>query len=158
MAYALMRHKPKVSNVLMDFLFAELALHAQAEGYRWFNLGAAPLAGLSDHPQHALARAQMHGFGAMLSFAVDERRVNPDAVLHRLRLIVPAVSLGGVETIICAPARTSHSGLTPDERAHMGVTDGLLRLSVGIEHVDDLIADLDQALNGVVHPAGEAAS
>lgn len=113
--------------------------------------------GLPDHPQHALARVQMRGFGAMLSFAVDEHRVNPDVVLRRLCLIVPAVSLGGVETIICAPAQTSHSGLTPDERARMGVTDGLLRLSVGIEHVDDLIADLDQALNGAVHTAGHTA-
>ena len=95
---------------------------------------------------YAVARRQMWGFGGMMSFEVDERRINAGRFLRRLQLITPALSLGGVETIICAPAATSHSKLTPAERAALGISDGLLRLSVGIEDADDIIADLAQAL------------
>jgi len=102
--------------------------------------------GLAGHPGHALAAAQMTGFGAMLTFELDERVVSADVYLERLRIIRPAVSLGGIETTICAPARTSHAKMSLEERKRIGVTDGLLRLSVGIEHVDDLIADLGQAM------------
>jgi cystathionine beta-lyase len=102
--------------------------------------------GLEDAPGHAVARAQMAGFGAMLSFALDPRQVGTDRFLRHLQLIRPAVSLGGVETTICAPAVTSHAKMSPQERARVGVTEALLRLSVGIEHVDDLIDDLGQAL------------
>jgi len=81
-----------------------------------------------------------------MSFEVDDRRISADQFLRRLQLVTPALSLGGVETIICASAATSHAKLTPDERAGLGITDGLLRLSVGIEDADDIIADLSQAL------------
>ena len=91
-----------------------------------------------------MARAQMTGFGGMLSFEVDDS-VQPSTFLRRLRLIRPAVSLGGVESIICSPAETSHAKLSAEDRLRIGISDSLLRLSVGIEHVDDLIADLEQA-------------
>jgi cystathionine beta-lyase/cystathionine gamma-synthase len=87
--------------------------------------------GLETHPGYAIARKQMWGFGGMLSFEVSGTTLSADQFLRRLKLITPALSLGGVETIICAPA---------------GITDGLLRLSVGIEDSDDIIADLAQAL------------
>ena len=102
--------------------------------------------GLETHPGYAVARKQMRGYGGMLSFEVDEHMIRPDQFLRRLQLITPALSLGGVETIICAPAATSHVKLTPAERVELGITDGLLRLSVGIEDVDDVISDVSQAL------------
>jgi cystathionine beta-lyase len=102
--------------------------------------------GLETHPGYAIARRQMRGFGGMLSFEVDHQTIGVDQFLGRLRLITPALSLGGVETIICAPAATSHVKLTPAERNEIGISDGLLRLSVGIEDTGDLIADLSQAL------------
>lgn len=102
--------------------------------------------GREDDPGHAVARAQMTGFGAMLSFELDAAMVNTDTFLRSLALIRPAVSLGGVETTICAPARTSHVKMSPEERKRIGVTDALLRLSVGIEDVEDLIGDIEGAL------------
>ncbi len=102
--------------------------------------------GLTSHPGHALARKQMWGFGGMLSFELDAHKATADIFLRRLNLVTPALSLGGVETIICAPAATSHVKLSSAERSELGVTDGLLRLSVGIEDSDDIIADLAQAL------------
>lgn len=102
--------------------------------------------GLKAAPGHAIAKTQMTGFGAMLSFELDAAQVHTDTLLHQLALIRPAVSLGGVETTICAPAVTSHAKMAPEERQRIGVTDALLRLSVGIEDVDDLIQDLEQAL------------
>jgi cystathionine beta-lyase len=101
--------------------------------------------GLPDHLGHDLASRQMRGFGGMLSFELR----NPsqaEAVLSAFRLIMPALSLGGVESLVCIPSRTSHRKLSPEERHRAGITDGLLRLSVGIEDVDDLEADLGQAL------------
>jgi len=103
--------------------------------------------GLESHPAYAVARRQMWGFGGMLSFEVDERKVTCDRFLRRLKLVTPALSLGGVETIVCAPAATSHAKLTPAERAQLGISDGLLRLSVGIEDAEDIIADIAQALS-----------
>lgn len=102
--------------------------------------------GLPSHPGHDLARRQMVGFGAMLSFELKPGDVTSLNLQRRLQLIRPAVSLGGVETTICAPAQTSHIKLTRAEREALGITEDLLRLSVGIEHVDDLLADLEQAL------------
>jgi cystathionine beta-lyase len=102
--------------------------------------------GLESHPGHEIAKRQMHGFGGMLSFELDEKQCPADRFLHRLQLITPALSLGGVETIICASAKTSHAKLSAAERRELGIADGLLRLSVGIEDVEDLIADLSQAL------------
>jgi cystathionine beta-lyase len=103
--------------------------------------------GLESHPGHEIARRQMRGFGGMLSFQLDPRRVAPLRFMERLALIKPAVSLGGVDSIVCAPAATSHLKLSPAERAELGIDDGLVRLSVGIEDVQDLIADLDAALS-----------
>jgi cystathionine beta-lyase len=103
--------------------------------------------GLGTHPGHDIARRQMKGFGGMLSFELDEGQCTADRFLRRLKLITPALSLGGVETIICASAKTSHSKLTPAERQELGISDGLLRLSVGIEDPEDLIADIAQALS-----------
>jgi cystathionine beta-lyase/cystathionine gamma-synthase len=103
--------------------------------------------GLPDFEGHAIAKSQMSGFGAMLSFELDENRRPAGEFLRRLSLIRPAVSLGGVETIICAPCETSHAKMSAEERRRIGVSDALLRLSVGIEHPDDLIADLTQALD-----------
>ena len=102
--------------------------------------------GLASAPGHAVARTQMTGFGAMLSFELDPAEMDRDAFIRKLRLIRPAVSLGGVETTICAPAVTSHAKMTPDERARVGVSDALLRLSVGIEDPEDLLEDLERAL------------
>lgn len=103
--------------------------------------------GLPGFRGYGIARSQMTGFGAMLSFEINEKRVRSVEFLHRLKLIRPAVSLGGVESIICAPSETSHAKMSAEERSRVGITDALLRLSTGIEHVDDLLADLSQALN-----------
>jgi cystathionine beta-lyase len=89
----------------------------------------------------------MKAFGGMLAFELDAKGMDSDQFLRSLRLIKPALSLGSVETIICAPVTTSHAKLSDEERAELGITDGLLRLSVGIEDVDDLLADIEQALN-----------
>jgi cystathionine beta-lyase/cystathionine gamma-synthase len=102
--------------------------------------------GLPGCPGHAIATSQMHAFGAMLSFELDEQVVDTARFIRGLRLIKPAVSLGGVETTICSPAVTSHSKMSAAERTRIGVTDALLRLSVGIEQVDDLLEDLSAAL------------
>ena len=101
--------------------------------------------GLADHPGHSTATNQMHGFGGMLSFRLAAL-VEPAAFLERLHWITPAVSLGGVESTVCQPARTSHAKVGGQERQRLGIDDRLMRLSVGIEAAEDLIADLDQAL------------
>jgi cystathionine beta-lyase/cystathionine gamma-synthase len=102
--------------------------------------------GLAGFAGHAIAKAQMHGFGAMLSFELDEARVEISTFLERLALIAPAVSLGGVDSTICVPAVTSHAKISAAERERVGITDSLLRLSVGIEDVQDLIDDIDTAI------------
>ncbi len=101
--------------------------------------------GLEDHPGFDIARKQMRNFGGMLSFELDTQKFDPHRFLKNLKLITPALSLGGVETIICAPVATSHQKMTDAERAELGITDSLLRLSVGIEDADDIKADIDQA-------------
>jgi cystathionine beta-lyase/cystathionine gamma-synthase len=101
--------------------------------------------GLPSHPQHELARRQMSGFGGMLSFETGSLE-NAKTVLKSVRLCSLAESLGGVETLISHPASMTHASVPPEERARIGITDGLVRISAGIEDVDDLIADLDQAL------------
>ena len=103
--------------------------------------------GLENHPGYALAKRQMQGFGGMLAFELDGREPGPNRFLEKLKLITPALSLGGVETIICAPATTSHEKISDAERAELGITDNLLRLSVGIENAADITADIDQALS-----------
>jgi cystathionine beta-lyase len=103
--------------------------------------------GLETHEGFDIAKKQMRAFGGMLSFEVDPPAIDPDRFLRSLHLIRPAVSLGGVETIICSPLTTSHAKISPQERAELGITDGLLRLSVGIEDAHDLLADIEQALS-----------
>ena len=102
--------------------------------------------GLAHHPGHELARMQMSDFGAMLSFRLSPE-LDPERFLDRLRLIQPAVSLAGVESTICQPSRTSHVKLEASERERLGIDDRLMRLSVGLEAVDDLWEDLMQALS-----------
>lgn len=100
--------------------------------------------GLESHPDHEIATGQMRGFGGMLSLELHDSRLI-DEILSHLRLIMPALSLGGVESLICVPSRTTHRTLAPDERARAGISDGLVRLSIGIEDAEDLIGDLGQA-------------
>ena len=101
--------------------------------------------GLKSHPGHEVAARQQQGFGAMLSFELEgEAAVR--AFVDGLHCFTLAESLGGVESLIAHPATMTHAAMTPEARAHAGIRDGLLRLSVGIEHVDDLIADLRAAL------------
>ncbi|HEX8949383.1 MAG TPA: aminotransferase class I/II-fold pyridoxal phosphate-dependent enzyme [Dissulfurispiraceae bacterium] len=104
--------------------------------------------GLRTFRHYELAKAQMDGFGAMLSFELDDAKIVADRFVKGLRLIAPAVSLGGIETTICSPAVTSHAKMTASERRRIGVTDSLLRLSVGIEQADDLVGDIEDALKG----------
>lgn len=102
--------------------------------------------GLPSHPQHDLAKAQMDGFGAMVTFRLDGGIERVRRFVKALRVFLFAESLGGVESLVCHPATMSHATLTPQEREQMGITDGTIRLSVGIEDIEDLIEDLDQAL------------
>jgi len=101
--------------------------------------------GLSTHPDHALATRQMRGFGGMLSFELHEPS-QVDRLLSGLGIIMPALSLGGVESLVCVPSRTSHRTLTPAERQRAGISDGLVRVSIGIEDEADLREDLAHAL------------
>jgi len=101
--------------------------------------------GLESDPGHEIASRQMGGFGGMLSFELADD-IDPVGYLRRLQLVICAVSLGGVETTICQPLATSHQKMPAADRQRLGITAGLLRLSVGIEDVDDIVADLLQAL------------
>ena len=101
--------------------------------------------GLATHPQHELAKRQQRGFGSMLSFELGSLE-NANAFATRLKLCYLAESLGGVETLICHPATMTHAAVGAEGRAKLGITDGLMRISVGIEEVEDIIADLEQAL------------
>lgn len=101
--------------------------------------------GLKSHPQHELARRQQRGFGGMISFELG----SPSAarnLLNHVRLCSLAESLGGVETLISHPALMTHASMPPEVRKQVGITDEMIRISVGIEDVEDIIADLDQAL------------
>jgi len=102
--------------------------------------------GLASHPQHEIAARQMRGFGGMLSFGLEGGFEAVKRVLPRLKLAHRAANLGAVETVAGPPATTSHVECTPEERAAMGIPEGLIRYSVGIEDAGDLIADLEQAL------------
>jgi cystathionine beta-lyase/cystathionine gamma-synthase len=104
--------------------------------------------GLASHPQHALAKRQMRGFGGMVAFelgSLDAAR----RFLDSLRLLALAESLGGVETLISHPATMTHASVPAERRAALGITDGLVRVSVGIEDIEDLKDDLSQALDHV---------
>ena len=102
--------------------------------------------GLESHPHHDIAVRQMRGFGGVLSFGLEGGFEAVKRVLPRLRLAHRAANLGAVETIAGPPATTSHVELSAEERAAMGIPEGLIRYSVGIEDAGDLIADLGQAL------------
>ena len=102
--------------------------------------------GLSSHPQHDLAMSQMDGGGTVVSFEVPGGRNGAFAVLDRLRLVDISNNLGDAKSLATHPATTTHQRLSPQERAAIGISDGLVRLSVGLEDVEDLMEDLDQAL------------
>jgi cystathionine beta-lyase/cystathionine gamma-synthase len=103
--------------------------------------------GLETHPQHELAARQQRGFGSMLSVELGSLEA-ADAFATRLKLCYLAESLGGVETLVCHPATMTHAAVGAEGRARMGITDGLMRISVGIEDVGDIVRDLEQALEG----------
>ncbi len=111
--------------------------------------------GLPSHPDHALAKRQMNGFGGMVSFEFEGTREDVDTFVRHLRVFALAESLGGVESLCCHPASMTHGSIPASEREQRGVTETLLRLSVGIEGVDDLTADLDQALGSVAAARGQ---
>jgi cystathionine gamma-lyase/homocysteine desulfhydrase len=101
--------------------------------------------GLASHPGHEIAKRQSRGFGGMVSFDVGSAE-RADQVLSRVRYFTLAESLGAVESLISVPARMTHASIPPERRAELGITDGLIRISVGIEDVEDLLEDLEQAL------------
>ncbi len=101
--------------------------------------------GLTDHPGHGIHKKQSGGFGAMLSFRVSDA-ARAEKIVNRCKLITFAESLGGVESLITYPVKQTHGDIPAEIREKIGITDDLLRLSVGIEHVEDLIEDLDQAM------------
>jgi len=101
--------------------------------------------GLSEHPQHALASLQLLQYGTVLSFEVADRAA-AQRFLASVQIARCATSLGGPETLVCHPATTTHASLTLDEQAATGVTDGLIRLSIGLEETVDILADIEQAL------------
>ncbi len=102
--------------------------------------------GLSSHPDHEIARTLLDGFGGML--AIELKGAGPAAIrfIHGLKLFTYAASLGGVDSLVIEPRYSSHEFMTPEERARIGIPDGFLRLSIGIENAEDLIADIEQAL------------
>ncbi|MFZ3264407.1 MAG: PLP-dependent aspartate aminotransferase family protein [Terriglobales bacterium] len=104
--------------------------------------------GLPDHPQYELAKRQMSGFGSMISFETGSLS-NANKMLRKVRVCSLAESLGGVETLISHPATMTHAALGEEGRRKIGITDGLVRISVGIEDVEDILADLDQALAAI---------
>lgn len=105
--------------------------------------------GLSEHPHHHIAARQMRGFGGMLSFEPKGNAETAHRVMERFHFFQPAVSLGGVESLACFPVETSHASVPPVQREQMGIRDTLIRLSVGIEDTEDLLKDVDQALEAV---------
>ncbi|MDE3152638.1 MAG: aminotransferase class I/II-fold pyridoxal phosphate-dependent enzyme [Gemmatimonadota bacterium] len=102
--------------------------------------------GLSSHPDHAVAKRTLDGFGGMMALELAGGARAVDRMLRKLRVFQHAPSLGGVDSLVSEPRHTSHAALSPRERADAGIPDGFIRLSVGIESADDLIADLEQAL------------
>jgi len=105
--------------------------------------------GLPSHPQHALAKSQMDGFGAMITFQLKGGLSAVERFVKGLQVFLFAESLGGVESLVCHPWTMSHGVMSPAEKQKIGILEGTIRLSIGIEDVDDLIADLENALNRV---------
>jgi cystathionine beta-lyase/cystathionine gamma-synthase len=104
--------------------------------------------GLPDHPQHELAKRQMTGFGSMITFETGSLK-NANSMLRKVRVCSLAESLGGVETLISHPATMTHAGIGKEGRSKIGITDGMVRISVGIEDVEDILADLEQSLAAI---------
>ena len=104
--------------------------------------------GLPSHKNHELAKRQMNGFGGMLSFDLDET-LNAKIFQKKLKMIKPSMSLAGVESTIIQPSLTSHALLSPEERISQGISDNLLRFSVGLENKEDIMADIEQALKNI---------
>ncbi len=105
--------------------------------------------GLESHPQHALALRQMTGFGGTFSFRVIGGQQEAFRLLAGLKIFILAESLGGVESLIEHPWTMTHVSMPEEVRCAVGITDDLIRISVGIEHIDDLIGDIEQALTGM---------
>ena len=105
--------------------------------------------GLKSHPEHKLAKSQMKGFGAMLSFELIDS-INSDQFMKQLQLIKASMSLAGIESTMLSPTQTSHSLLTPEQRLEIGISDGLIRFSLGIEEAKDLKADIKQAVEATI--------
>ncbi len=135
LAVRMERHTESAARIAR-FLLA----HPAVESVTW--------PGLESHPQHALAKRQMRGFGGMITFVVKGGLPAARRVLERCRVFTLAESLGGVESLIEHPAIMTHASVPPENRARLGIVDGLIRISEGLEHVDDLEADLDQAFGG----------
>ena len=104
--------------------------------------------GLSEHPQHDLAKSQMRGFGGMISVDMGSLE-KAKSVLESVRIFALAESLGGVESLVSHPAMMTHASVPKGDREKIGITDGLIRFSVGIEDVEDLVADIDRALENI---------
>jgi cystathionine beta-lyase/cystathionine gamma-synthase len=102
--------------------------------------------GLESHPRHKQARELFDGFSGMLSFEIKGGVDAAERFMQKARLPIVAPSLGGVETLVTRPSTTSHSGMSPEDRMRLGITDSLIRLSIGIEATEDIIEDFDQAL------------
>lgn len=121
------------------------ALHMAEYLHAHSDIAAVYYPGLPSHPDHALAKAQMNGFGGMLSFELREE-LDAEAFQKALKLIKSSMSLAGVESTVLSPSQTSHALMGAEERARQGIKDGLIRFSVGIEEPEDLITDIEQAL------------
>jgi cystathionine beta-lyase/cystathionine gamma-synthase len=132
----------EIAKFLQSIISAESRANSK---YRIKNIKRVIYPGLENHPQHEIAKKQMTGFGGMVSFEVEnfERATE---VLQKFRLFTLAESLGGVESLVCHPATMTHASIPRAEREKYGFTDGIIRLSVGIEDVFDLIDDIKQAL------------
>ena len=141
-----------LARALALTLSGAAALVALLEGHE--AVSAVHYPGLRTHPGHALARRQQSGFGGMLSFELAGGEAAVRALVDGLECFTLAESLGGVESLVAHPATMTHAAMTAEARAAAGITDGLLRLSVGIEHADDLVADLRAALQRAQDAAG----
>ncbi len=105
--------------------------------------------GLDTHPQHARAKRLFEGFSGMLSFELQGGAAAADRFMKQTSLPILAPSLGGPETLLTRPAATSHAGMRREDRLRLGITDGLIRMSVGLEACEDIVEDLEQALEAM---------
>ncbi|KAJ3370942.1 hypothetical protein GGF31_003672 [Allomyces arbusculus] len=141
-----------LANRGLKTLHVRMAQHARNAAAVAAALESSPLVenviypGLKSHPQHELAKRQMRGFGGMISFRIKGDLATSNAFLRHLKYFTLAESLGGVESLAELPAVMTHGSVAPEDRAVLGITDTLLRLSVGIEETDDLVQDVLQAL------------